>query len=133
MNPQRAEARSVILYELNEVPWRVVDLYTADRPSSTLASLIASGLSLTTENHDPVPLQPRRTWQTFHASMYTDDHNSFDLGQDPSTLHREQASAQAGPGRRSTSGRGCATLLATCWRSSRHPPCSQALALLRRP
>lgn len=86
MSPSRAEVRSVILYELNEVPWRVVDLYTAERRSSTLASVIASGLSLTTENHDPVPLQPWRTWPTFHASMYTGDHNSFDLGQDPSTF-----------------------------------------------
>ena len=81
-----AEPRSVILYELNEVPWRVVDLYTAERPSSNLASLIASGLSMTTENRDPVPLQPWRTWPTFHTSLYTDDHNSFDLGQDPSTF-----------------------------------------------
>ena len=80
-----AEPRSVILYKLNEVPWRVVDLYKAERPSSNLASLIASGLSLTTENHDPVPLQPWRTWPTFHASMYTDDHNSCPWRLLPST------------------------------------------------
>lgn len=78
--------RSVILYELNEVPWRVVDLYTAERPSSHLGDLVTSGLSLTTENDDPAPLQPWRTWPTFHTSMYTEDHNSFDLGQDPSTF-----------------------------------------------
>lgn len=81
-----AGPRSVILYELNEVPWRVVDLYTAERPGSNLGTLLASGLSLTTENHDPVPLQPWRTWPTFHTSMYTEEHNSFDLGQDPSTF-----------------------------------------------
>ena len=81
-----AEGRSVILYELNEVPWRVVDLYVQERPASHLAGLLASGMSLTTENHDPVPLQPWRTWPTFHTSMYTDDHNSFDLGQDPATF-----------------------------------------------
>lgn len=86
MNLHARECRSVILYELNEVPWRVVDLYTAERPGSNLSALVASGLSLTTENHDPVPLQPWRTWPTFHTSMYTEDHNSFDLGQDPSTF-----------------------------------------------
>ncbi len=77
---------SVILYELNEVPWQVVDLYVEERPSSNLAALLGAGLSLTTENHDPVPLQPWRTWPTFHTSMYTDEHNSFELGQDPSTF-----------------------------------------------
>ncbi len=78
--------RRVILYELNEVPWQVVDLYVGERPESNLAAVLGTGQSLTTENHDPVPLQPWRTWPTFHASMHTDDHNSFDLGQDPATF-----------------------------------------------
>ena len=86
MSLQTAAPRTVILYELNEVPWRVVDLYTAERPDSNLSALLASGLSLTTINNDPVPLQPWRTWPTFHTSTYTRDHNSFDLGQDPSTF-----------------------------------------------
>jgi len=78
--------RSVILYELNEVPWGVVDLYVSERRHSNLAALLAAGLSLTTRNDDPVPLQPWRTWPTFHTSTYTEEHNSFDLGQDPSTF-----------------------------------------------
>lgn len=78
--------RRVVIYELNEVPWQVVDLYVAEHPGSTLTRLLDRGLSLTTENHDPVPLQPWRTWPTFHTSLYTDDHNSFELGQDPATF-----------------------------------------------
>lgn len=78
--------RRVVLYELNEVPWDIVDLYVAARPSSHLAALLAEGRSLTTINEDPVPFQPWRTWPTFHRSLYTEDHGSLDLGQDPATF-----------------------------------------------
>src|SRR5215212_9089748 len=80
------QPRRVVVYELNEVPWQVVDLYVADRPSSNFARLLDHGLCLTTEDHDPVPLQPWRTWPTFHTSLFTDEHNSFELGQDPTTF-----------------------------------------------
>ncbi len=84
---RRTGGRSVILYELNEVPWEVVDLYVSGRRHSNLAALLHAGLSLTTQNDDPVPLQPWRTWPTFHTSTYTGEHNSIDLGQDPSTFN----------------------------------------------
>lgn len=79
--------RAVILYELNEVPWSVVDYYTAVRPKSNLAQLLEAGQCLTTR-HSTSPelqgLQPWRTWPSLHTSTY--DHNSFDLGQDPATF-----------------------------------------------
>jgi len=81
------ENRAVILYELNEVPWSVVDYYVSRRPKSNLAALLAAGQSLTTR-HDDSPelqgLQPWRTWPSLHTSTY--GHNSFDLGQDPATF-----------------------------------------------
>ncbi len=86
MTTAGARPRKIVLYELNEVPWQVVDLYVADRPKSNLARLLDAGLSQTTANDDPVPLQPWRTWPTFHTSLYTDEHNSFELGQDPTTF-----------------------------------------------
>lgn len=79
-------ARRVILYELNEVPWEMVDLYVQRRPSSHLASLLATGRCQTTINDDPNHLSPWRTWPTFHKALYSDDHNSFELGQDPATF-----------------------------------------------
>lgn len=82
----RSMQRSVVLYELNEVPWDIVDLYVAERPGSNLASLLGRAASLTTVNEDTVPFQPWRTWPTFHRSMYTGDHGSLDLGQDPATF-----------------------------------------------
>ena len=82
--------RSVILYELNEVPWTVVDYYVERRPDSNLAAMIDGGQSLTTIHEDLEKLQglqPWRTWPSLHASSY--DHHSFDLGQDPSTFRGE--------------------------------------------
>lgn len=78
--------RRVVLYELNEVPWDIVDLYVGARPGSHLARLLPEARNLTTINEDPVPFQPWRTWPTFHRSLYTEDHNSLDLGQDPATF-----------------------------------------------
>ena len=81
------QARDVILYELNEVPWDVVDIYTKHRPDSNIAEMLRDGQSLTTIHEDREEqqgLQPWRTWPTLHMSTYA--HNSFDLGQDPTTF-----------------------------------------------
>jgi hypothetical protein len=80
----RGPKRDVILYELNEVPWRVVDYYIERRPDSHMAALLRGGQCLTTHHDDSAHLSPERTWPTLHTSTY--DHNSFDLGQDPATF-----------------------------------------------
>ena len=81
--------RSVILYELNEVPWEILDLYASRRPQSSVATLLARARCQTTVNEDHHDLQPWRTWPTFHKGMYCDQHGSFDLGQDPDTFRGE--------------------------------------------
>jgi hypothetical protein len=80
------EPPSVILYELNEVPWEVVDAYIARKPGCRLAQLVQTGQSVTTVIDDPVRLAPWRTWPSFHTSRLTSDHHSIDLGQDPATF-----------------------------------------------
>ena len=76
----------IILYELNEVPWEIIDLYISLKPHSNLAKLLEQAQCITTVNEDPNHLEPWNTWPTFHNSMYSDDHVSFRLGQDPSTF-----------------------------------------------
>ncbi|KAA0098138.1 hypothetical protein CIW49_15915 [Mycolicibacterium sp. P1-18] len=83
----RSSQRDLILYELNEVPWSIVDYFVEKRPHSNLAALLDGGLSVTTVNTGPETLTPWRTWPSLHNSMY--DHNSFDLGQDPTTFRGE--------------------------------------------
>ncbi len=78
--------KMVILYELNEVSWAVVDQYISERPWSCLARLVRDGTSLTTVVDDDVALQPWRTWPTLHKSLTVAGHNSYDLGQDPATF-----------------------------------------------
>jgi hypothetical protein len=51
--------RDVILYELNEVPWRVVDYYNERRPDSHMAALLSGGQCLTTHHDDSA--QPAAT------------------------------------------------------------------------
>ena len=80
------ETRSVVLYELNEVPWDVVDAYIARKPGCRLAQLVQTGQSVTTVIDDPVRLAPWRTWPSLHTSRLTSDHHSIDLGQDPATF-----------------------------------------------
>lgn len=76
----------VVLYELNEVPWEIIDLYVDRRPDSHLARMLPRSRCQTTHNGDPTHLSPWRTWPTFHTGLYTEDHNSFELGQDPDTF-----------------------------------------------
>ena len=83
---QTSQARHVVLYELNEVPWEIIDLYVSRHPSSNVAQLVSGGRCQTTVNEDPNHLSPWVTWPTFHKARYSDEHNSFDLGQDPSTF-----------------------------------------------
>jgi len=89
----------VILYELNEVPWEVIDRYVAAEPSSALAAALPRCAAATTVNDDPAHLQPWRSWPTFHTGMYAGAHGSMELGQDPDTFAGEtiwQAAESAG-------------------------------------
>ena len=81
--------RDVLVYELNEVPWQIIDLYVRRRPQSTLASVVQQAQCLVTVDDDPELLSPWRTWPTFHTGLYTKDHNSWALGQDPETFRGE--------------------------------------------
>lgn len=45
--------RRVILYELNEVPWEIVDLYCRARPASHFSAFVGDSLCRTTINEDP--------------------------------------------------------------------------------
>lgn len=77
---------TVVLYELNEVPWEIIDLYVEKRPGSHVARLVDNGECLTTHTNDPDHLSPWGTWPTFHTGLHRADHNSHQLGQDPATF-----------------------------------------------
>ncbi len=72
----------IICYELNEVPWRVVDFYVEKRPQSTLKQLLTKSTQITTYTRDSGKLHPWSTWPTMHRGIPNDYHNIRFINQD---------------------------------------------------
>jgi len=77
-----AAAAPVVLYELNEVPWRVVDWYTRQRPDSHLAAVLRSADTYTSVTRDEGELHPWTTWPTVHRGVYNTSHRIRFINQD---------------------------------------------------
>lgn len=80
--------KKIIFYELNEVPWRLVDWYCGVRPQSTLKRLMNESACFTTVTRDQGELHPWSTWPSLHRGCYNDRHKIFFLNQDKS--HAEE-------------------------------------------
>jgi hypothetical protein len=74
----------VLCYELNEVPWRVLDLYVDRRPRSNVAKLLTDAAQITTHTSDSGELHPWSTWPTMHRGVTNDVHNIRFINQDRS-------------------------------------------------
>lgn len=72
----------VVLYELNEVPWRVVDWYIAQRPASQLAAMLRASQTYTSHTKDQGELHPWSTWPTLHRGVYNTTHRLRFINQD---------------------------------------------------
>lgn len=72
----------LLCYELNEVPWRVVDRYVEMRPGSCLARLLRDAAQITTHTVDSGELHPWSTWPTMHRGVSNDTHNIRYINQD---------------------------------------------------
>jgi hypothetical protein len=72
----------IICYELNEVPWRVIDEFVARYPQSALAKLLPKSMQLTTVSHDSGELHPWSTWPSLHRGVYNDQHHIRFINQD---------------------------------------------------
>ncbi|HCI48717.1 MAG: hypothetical protein A2977_00065 [Alphaproteobacteria bacterium RIFCSPLOWO2_01_FULL_45_8] len=71
----------IIFYELNEVPWQVIDYFTKECPHSTLGQLLQHSHQYTTETQDSGELHPWSTWPTIHRGVYNDTHKIRFLNQ----------------------------------------------------
>jgi hypothetical protein len=65
----------IVLYELNEVPWRVIDWYVQLKPRSALSQLLNRSKTFTTVTKDDGELHPWTTWPTFHRGVNNTQHN----------------------------------------------------------
>ena len=74
--------KKIICYELNEVPWKVVDFYIKNRKKSNLEKLIAISKNFTSQTKDEGELHPWSTWPTMHRGVCNISHNINFLNQD---------------------------------------------------
>jgi len=75
-------ARKIILFELNEVPYRVIDYYCHANPKSTLARLLPGCAQYETYSEDVSSLSPWKTWPSVHGVVNDERHLIQNFGQD---------------------------------------------------
>lgn len=81
-------SRSFVLFELNEVPLRVVRHYADRHPKSAFARILARGQRWDTIAPDDGHLSPWVTWPTLHRGVPCSDHHIVALGQDVGEANR---------------------------------------------
>lgn len=79
---------SVVVLELNEVPWKVLDWWTGRHPDGGLADLVRSSRTYTSVAVDEGHLSPWITWPTVHRGVPNTVHGIGHFGQD--TAHADE-------------------------------------------
>jgi len=72
----------VILFELNEVPYKVIHHFCRLYPESNLAKVLSRGRKYETYAEDQGHLSPWVTWPTVHRGVNNEKHFISDFGQD---------------------------------------------------
>jgi hypothetical protein len=78
--------RPLLLLEMNEIPWRVVDRFFTQPEYPALNRFFSTARNLTNVAVDSGELSPWITWPTFHRGMPKEGHGIMYLGQDPATF-----------------------------------------------
>lgn len=81
--------KKIILFELNEVPVRILDYYTAARPHSWLAQSKNKRRSYETYMPNRGHLSPWNTWPSFHRGVSNEKHFLSDFNQDLTEVDKE--------------------------------------------
>ena len=74
--------RSIVVFELNEVPWEILDDYVAARPTSALARVLARSRCYISMAADRGHLSPWTTWPTLHRGVNDEQHMIASFGED---------------------------------------------------
>lgn len=81
--------KRIVLLELNEVPFRVIDAFRRWRPQSCLARLAPRMRELVTVTEDAGHLTPWSTWPTLHRGVTNERHCIGHFGQPLADIDRE--------------------------------------------
>ncbi len=76
------ENPKLLIYELNEVPRKLINLYIAQKKSSAIAKLIQEGNIYDTYTKDKGELHPWSTWPTVHRGVTNEFHKIQFINQD---------------------------------------------------
>ena len=81
--------KKIILFELNEVPLRIVDEFCRWRPKSCLAQLLPRCKQYETFAEDSGVLSPWITWPSVHRGVSNHRHTISEFGQDLGEVNRD--------------------------------------------
>ncbi len=84
--------RNIILFELNEVPFKVIDYYCEKFPQSVLAEVLSKSSQYETHTKDEGHLHPWSTWPTIHRGVTNKLHGIKDFGQDLTEVNKKYPS-----------------------------------------
>lgn len=73
--------KNVVLIELNEVPFKVIDYFCRNRPASVTSAVLERSSQFTTICEDRVELDPWISWPTLHRGVNDHEHGIYHLGQ----------------------------------------------------
>lgn len=79
-------SRPLILLEINEVPWKIIDHYLSLGEYPHLEKFFRLSQNFTTRTVDEGELSPWITWPTLHRGMPATEHQVRFLGQNPDTF-----------------------------------------------
>ena len=80
--------RKIILFELNEVPLRIVEKFADEHPDSALATIWNRGARYESWTEDAGHLSLWITWPTLHRGVTNEDHFIGNIGQDLGEVNR---------------------------------------------
>jgi hypothetical protein len=81
--------KRVIVYELNEVPLRILDWFAAKNPKSAIGRLMRRSRVIQSVAQDEGGLSPWITWPTLHRGVLNTAHTIHDFGQDLRDINRD--------------------------------------------
>jgi hypothetical protein len=76
-------SKSIILFELNEVPYPILDYYVQKNPKSAFAKLVNKSQQFETLAENFGELSPWKTWPSLHRGVDNRKHGLDHLGQTP--------------------------------------------------
>lgn len=78
--------RNILVLEINEVPWKLIDRFKSDLRFPNIKKYFSSSKTFTTYAVDSGELHPWVTWPTIHRGINNEKHEIKFFGQDVSTF-----------------------------------------------